>query len=83
MRSPGRLLLLGSLALWANLPAVSGDLGICILPPDGGLCFVLERRWYYDYEKKKCLPFSWGGCTSNENNFETRKQCEDACSHYG
>ncbi|KAL7990132.1 hypothetical protein Chor_010486 [Crotalus horridus] len=64
------LLLQASLVLWANLCMASGDLGICILPPDGGLCYTLQKRWYFDYEKKTCLPFSWTGCGGNENNFE-------------
>ncbi|XP_061486121.1 kunitz-like toxin PcKuz2 [Rhineura floridana] len=76
-------LLLGSLGLWAKISTVSADLGICIIPPDGGLCFVLQEHWYYNYEKKMCLPFNWGGCGGNENNFESRKACESACSKYG
>uniref|UniRef100_A0A8C5WUQ5 BPTI/Kunitz inhibitor domain-containing protein n=1 Tax=Laticauda laticaudata TaxID=8630 RepID=A0A8C5WUQ5_LATLA len=57
--------------------------GICILPPDGGLCYNLQERWYFDYEKKTCLPFSWSGCGGNENNFKSRPECQKACSRYG
>ncbi|XP_053250743.1 kunitz-type serine protease inhibitor bitisilin-2-like [Podarcis raffonei] len=70
------------IALWAKLPVVSADLGICIIPPDEGLCFILQERWYFSYERKECLPFTWGGCHGNENNFESRKLCEAACSRY-
>ncbi|KAF7235785.1 Boophilin-H2 [Varanus komodoensis] len=57
--------------------------GVCTLPADGGLCFMLEERWYFDHEEKKCQPFSWGGCGGNENNFGSRPECESACSPYG
>ncbi|CAI5778632.1 WAP four-disulfide core domain protein 6B-like [Podarcis lilfordi] len=83
MRSKDIFFLLPAfVALWAKLPMVSADLGICIIPPDEGLCFILQERWYYSYEKKECLPFNWGGCQGNENNFESRKLCEAACSRY-
>uniref|UniRef100_A0A8D2KZ61 Tissue factor pathway inhibitor n=1 Tax=Varanus komodoensis TaxID=61221 RepID=A0A8D2KZ61_VARKO len=52
---------------------------VCTLPADGGLCFMLEERWYFDHEEKKCQPFSWGGCGGNENNFGSRPECESAC----
>ncbi|KAM6454642.1 kunitz-type serine protease inhibitor homolog dendrotoxin K-like [Liasis olivaceus] len=83
MRFTAILLLQAFLLLWANLCRISGDLGICILPPDGGLCYMMQERWYYHYEQKKCLPFSWTGCGGNENKFESRPECEKACSRYG
>ncbi|XP_042318258.1 whey acidic protein-like [Sceloporus undulatus] len=57
--------------------------GVCMLPPDPGLCFVLEERWYFDYHLQKCRPFTWGGCKANENNFKDRRECEAACMRYG
>ncbi|XP_026581228.1 kunitz-type serine protease inhibitor NACI-like [Pseudonaja textilis] len=83
MTSVAMFLLWVSLVLWAKLCMTSGDLGICILPPDGGLCYNLRERWYFDYEKKTCLPFSWTGCGGNENNFESWPECQKACSRYG
>ncbi|XP_070604826.1 kunitz-type protease inhibitor 4 [Erythrolamprus reginae] len=83
MRSMTVLLLQASLVLWANLCMTSGDLGICILPPDRGLCYTMRKRWYFDYERKECLPFSWSGCGGNENNFKDRLECQEACLRYG
>nr|XP_060627762.1 kunitz-type serine protease inhibitor textilinin-2-like [Anolis sagrei ordinatus] len=77
------VLFLGFLLLWETLPTASGDLGICILPPDPGICFILQQRWYFHFKKKECLPFTWGGCWANENNFISRKACVDACGRYG
>ncbi|KAJ6655537.1 hypothetical protein lerEdw1_005008 [Lerista edwardsae] len=79
----GTFLLLGYLTLWATLSTVLADLGVCRLPPDGGLCFILQERWFYNMDSRQCEPFNYGGCAGNENNFKSREQCETACAHYG
>ncbi|XP_062835349.1 kunitz-like toxin PcKuz2 [Anolis carolinensis] len=81
LRTP--VVVLGFLIMWETLPMASGDLGVCMLPPDSGVCFILQERWYYDFHKKRCLPFTWGGCKANENNFVNRATCMEACGRYG
>lgn len=53
---------------------------ICRLPKDEGRCRALFPRWYYDYRMKKCLPFNFGGCRGNENQFLTMADCDARCS---
>uniref|UniRef100_A0A1I8EYP9 BPTI/Kunitz inhibitor domain-containing protein n=2 Tax=Wuchereria bancrofti TaxID=6293 RepID=A0A1I8EYP9_WUCBA len=36
-------------------------------------------RWFYDANYKKCLEFTYGGLGGNENNFLSRKSCEESC----
>lgn len=40
-------------------------------------------RWYFDVAEGKCAPFFYGGCGGNRNNFETKRECFQACSHAG
>eukprot|EP00803_Ostreobium_quekettii_P003963 evm.model.scf_299.8 EVM.evm.TU.scf_299.8 scf_299:98998-99722(+) len=52
---------------------------ICSLKPDPGPCRAFITRYYYDAEMKMCKTFVYGGCQGNANNFETAKECQDAC----
>uniref|UniRef100_A0A0R3RG30 Kunitz/Bovine pancreatic trypsin inhibitor domain protein n=1 Tax=Elaeophora elaphi TaxID=1147741 RepID=A0A0R3RG30_9BILA len=36
-------------------------------------------RWFYDASSKKCLKFVYSGLGGNENNFLSRKSCEESC----
>ncbi|VIO87999.1 Uncharacterized protein BM_BM2587 [Brugia malayi] len=36
-------------------------------------------RWFYDANYKKCLEFTYGGLGGNENNFLSKKSCEESC----
>ncbi|VDK73280.1 unnamed protein product [Litomosoides sigmodontis] len=36
-------------------------------------------RWFYDASDKKCMKFLYGGLGGNENNFLSRKSCDDFC----
>ncbi|KAL7035795.1 hypothetical protein ACKWTF_008560 [Chironomus riparius] len=53
---------------------------ICNLEPFTGVCRASDPRWYYNAGTKSCLPFVYGGCDGNENNFLTRAACEEKCS---
>jgi hypothetical protein len=52
----------------------------CTSPADGGPCFAAMTRYYFDSEQGQCLPFTYGGCAGNGNNYETIEQCQQACS---
>lgn len=37
-------------------------------------------RFYYNRQLEGCLPFLYSGCSANENNFETKLDCELRCA---
>ncbi|CAH4029386.1 unnamed protein product [Pieris brassicae] len=39
-----------------------------------------KDRFYYNRQLEKCLPFVYSGCNANENNFETKLDCELRCT---
>jgi len=49
------------------------------LPPDPGNCAFNCPRWYYDSSIQGCLPFTWGCCGGNANNFATYEACMNSC----
>ena len=38
-------------------------------------------RFYYDSATNACLPLSYGGCSNDQNIFETLEQCLDRCGN--
>ena len=38
-------------------------------------------RFYYDSASNACLPLSYGGCSNDQNIFETLEQCLDRCGN--
>lgn len=53
---------------------------ICYRRPRRGNCKAIHRRWYFNYRTLMCDRFLWGGCDTNGNNFNTRRDCRLACS---
>lgn len=54
--------------------------GKCSLPNSRGPCGGNLRKWYFDINMQKCLPFGYGGCQGNDNRFDTMDECTEACS---
>ncbi|XP_070600488.1 kunitz/BPTI-like toxin [Erythrolamprus reginae] len=81
MSSGGLLLLLGLLALWAELTPVYGDgrPEFCYFPSETGPCRGKMPRFYYNSTSNQCQMFIYGGCGGNANNFETKKACHFTC----
>uniref|UniRef100_A0A3B5LSI8 BPTI/Kunitz inhibitor domain-containing protein n=1 Tax=Xiphophorus couchianus TaxID=32473 RepID=A0A3B5LSI8_9TELE len=52
---------------------------ICSLPSETGPCRAYFPRWYFDVERHDCLPFVYGGCRGNENNFDSWFHCINMC----
>lgn len=51
----------------------------CSLRPEKGSCHSLWHRYYYDPDLGRCVPFEFGGCGGNENNFRSVATCEAVC----
>ena len=52
---------------------------LCVLDNDVGPCRSQFTRYYFDRDMVKCLPFTYGGCQGNANNFVTEDSCMDTC----
>ena len=51
----------------------------CALPAEKGPCRGSLERWFFDLSTLKCLPFEYGGCVGNANNFHDMKTCRETC----
>lgn len=52
---------------------------VCSLPTEIGDCLAAIPRFAFDSSKGVCVPFTYGGCGGNQNNFETLSECDDMC----
>ncbi|EPB70712.1 Kunitz/Bovine pancreatic trypsin inhibitor domain protein [Ancylostoma ceylanicum] len=51
----------------------------CSQPIRTGPCRAAFRRYAFDKNIQQCVPFVYGGCGGNDNNFKTMRNCMDAC----
>jgi hypothetical protein len=51
----------------------------CKGPQVRGPCKKNIRRYHYDAAQDKCVPFSYGGCAGNDNNWWYIKNCQKIC----
>ncbi|CAG2158354.1 unnamed protein product [Oppiella nova] len=51
----------------------------CEQPPSVGPCRGNYERWHYRKEENRCLPFTYGGCKGNQNNFQSEEECRNSC----
>ncbi|KAH9515020.1 hypothetical protein Btru_021689 [Bulinus truncatus] len=58
---------------------LEGKASKCLQPPDVGPCKAQLSRYHYDQSSDTCSNFMYGGCGGNENNFQTREECEGQC----
>ncbi|XP_067882424.1 amyloid-beta precursor protein-like, partial [Heterodontus francisci] len=56
-----------------------GHLVVCSEVANPGPCLALLPRWFFDVRSRKCLPFSFGGCGGNRNNFLSKEHCRKVC----
>ncbi|XP_044011690.1 papilin isoform X3 [Aphidius gifuensis] len=52
---------------------------MCFLPDERGPCNEEQTKWFYDSREGICKQFTYGGCASNGNKFESREECEYRC----
>ncbi len=50
----------------------------CGLPAVTGPCRSSLPRFFFNALNRKCEPFVYGGCSSNDNNFESFEMCDAA-----
>lgn len=53
---------------------------ICMELPDQGPCRGLYQRWSFVAAKGMCVPFNYGGCRGNQNNFISQEDCLSTCN---
>ncbi|XP_071452717.1 spondin-1 [Hetaerina americana] len=51
----------------------------CMEEVEVGPCRGSFPRWYFEPAKRMCVPFIFGGCRGNRNNFRTREDCIGSC----
>ncbi|NXN06165.1 A4 protein, partial [Sylvia borin] len=61
---------------------------VCSEQAETGPCRAMISRWYFDVAEGKCVPFFYGGCGGNRNNFDTEEYCLAVCGsingfHFG
>ncbi|XP_055534997.1 spondin-1 [Wyeomyia smithii] len=52
---------------------------ICSQTPEVGPCRGKYQRFAYDGGRELCVPFMYGGCRGNRNNFLTNEDCMQTC----
>ncbi|KAJ9582850.1 hypothetical protein L9F63_022809 [Diploptera punctata] len=52
---------------------------VCFEPMDAGTCEDDEPRWYFDSQNNTCSQFKFGGCSGNQNNFDSQETCNAVC----
>lgn len=55
----------------------------CDQPIEQGVCSGSFERWGYDKERDACIPFNYGGCKGNKNNYPTENSCDYHCKKPG
>ena len=53
--------------------------GICLLPPEPGVCEAYIPSYFYNATSGQCEEFVYGGCGGNENRFESFTECMRNC----
>jgi hypothetical protein len=56
---------------------------ICAQPIVTGPCRAAFRRYAFNAAVGRCVPFLYGGCQGNTNNFETMRACQRTCYRRG
>lgn len=52
---------------------------VCQKPFVSGPCYANHKKWHFNQATSQCELFTYGGCSGNGNNFDTKKDCERKC----
>ncbi|KAJ8679348.1 hypothetical protein QAD02_015135 [Eretmocerus hayati] len=53
---------------------------VCMEKTDKGPCRGYFEHWSFNPQKRTCIPFIYGGCRGNRNNFRSQEECMKVCS---
>ncbi|CAF1550475.1 unnamed protein product [Adineta ricciae] len=72
----------GAGGIYTTGSPITNNIYNCQQIPDVGPCRAFIEQYYFNSQLGSCQVFIWGGCGGNQNRFETRYDCERACSSY-
>lgn len=52
------------------------------MPSEEGPCRGMYDRFAYDVAQRRCVPFNYGGCRGNKNNFYSLAECQQTCQRF-
>jgi hypothetical protein len=70
----------GSTGSGGTTGAGGASVDLCHLPMEVGMCRGAFPAWWHDPATGVCVPFIYGGCGGNANNFPSLEACQMACS---
>lgn len=54
---------------------------MCSMAAEEGPCRGTYNRYAFDTRQNRCVPFNFGGCRGNHNNFFSLSECQKTCQH--
>ncbi|ELU09444.1 hypothetical protein CAPTEDRAFT_50637, partial [Capitella teleta] len=51
----------------------------CAMPMAAGTGNTKATKYYYDAKTETCIKFKYSGAGGNENNFDSKADCEQSC----
>ncbi|RWS22794.1 tissue factor pathway inhibitor 2-like isoform X1 [Leptotrombidium deliense] len=65
----------------ATYSVVTGfSLATCRKLPESGPCKNFITKFYFNTITEQCDTFEYGGCGGNKNKFDSREECNNACT---
>lgn len=65
--------------IWYFICLCTHASAVCWAQAESGPCRAMLERWYFNPKKRRCVPFLFGGCGGNRNNFESEEYCLAVC----
>ncbi|KAI6186600.1 hypothetical protein M3Y98_00150400 [Aphelenchoides besseyi] len=55
---------------------------VCSMPFEAGSCSGVQKRWFFDFNARRCRSFTYSGCEGNMNNHESELECFNFCKQF-